>query len=63
MNFQIQTFKKRLVAANVCMSHQSEAILEANLIKQLLGLGYVSVKIQDGEAFLSNLKTQLEVIQ
>ena len=42
------------------MSHQSEAILEANLIKQLLGLGYVSVKIQDGEAFLSNLKTQLE---
>ena len=43
------------------MSHQSEAILEANLIKQLLGLGYTSVKIQDGDAFLSNLKTQLEV--
>ena len=42
------------------MSHQSEAILESNLIRQLNGLGYESVKIQDGDAFVSNLKTQLE---
>jgi hypothetical protein len=27
----------------------------------LVGLGYESVKIHDGEAFVSNLKTQLEV--
>ncbi len=42
------------------MSHQSEAILENNLIKQLVGLGYESVKIHDGDAFISNLKKQLE---
>jgi type I restriction enzyme, R subunit len=42
------------------MSHQSEAILEANLIRQLVSLGYDSVKIHDGEAFVYNLKTQLE---
>jgi type I restriction enzyme R subunit len=42
------------------MSHQSEAILEANLIRQLIGFGYESVKIYDGDAFVSNLKTQLE---
>lgn len=42
------------------MSHQSEAILENLLIKQLLGLGYASVRIHDGDAFLTNLKTQLE---
>ncbi len=42
------------------MSHQSEAILESNLIKQLIGLGYDSVKIKDGDEFVSNLKTQLE---
>jgi len=42
------------------MSHQSEAILEANLIRQLIALGYSSVKIHDGEAFVSNLKTQLD---
>ena len=29
------------------MSHQSEATLENNLIKQLIGLKYASVKIQD----------------
>src|SRR5688572_27237357 len=39
---------------------QSEAILEKNLIQQLIGLGYASVKIYDGDAFISNLKTQLE---
>ncbi len=42
------------------MTHQSEAILENNLIKQLVSLGYESVKIHDGDAFVSNLKTQLE---
>jgi type I restriction enzyme R subunit len=42
------------------MTVQSEAILENNLIKQLIGLGYESVQIHDAEAFLTNLKTQLE---
>lgn len=42
------------------MSHQSEAILESNLIRQLVNLGYESAKIHDGDAFLSNLKQQLE---
>jgi type I restriction enzyme, R subunit len=42
------------------MVAQSEAILENNLIKQLVGLGYESVKIHDGDAFVSNLKAQLE---
>nr|WP_315215296.1 type I restriction endonuclease subunit R [uncultured Flavobacterium sp.] len=43
------------------MSHQSEAVLENNLIKQLRGLGYASVQIQDGGALVSNLQSQLEV--
>lgn len=43
------------------MSHQSEATLENNLIKQLIGLNYSSIKIQDGYALVSNLKRQLEV--
>ncbi|WP_016989157.1 type I restriction endonuclease subunit R [Flavobacterium sp. ACAM 123] len=43
------------------MSHQSEAQLENNLIKQLLGLGYTSVRIRDGDALVSNLKSQLEL--
>jgi type I restriction enzyme, R subunit len=38
------------------MSLQSEALLENNLIKQLTGLGYCSVQIQDSDALLSNLK-------
>ncbi|WKB81217.1 type I restriction endonuclease subunit R [Cellulophaga lytica] len=42
------------------MSKQSEAQLENNLIKQLVGLGYQNVTIADGDALLSNLKTQLE---
>lgn len=42
------------------MSHQSEAILEDNLIKQLIGQGYESVMIHDGDELLSNLRTQLE---
>jgi type I restriction enzyme R subunit len=43
------------------MSHQSEAILENNLIKQLRSLGYATVTIPDGEALVSNLQHQLEV--
>ena len=43
------------------MSHQSEAQLENNLIKQLRDLGYASVQILDGNILVSNLKTQLEV--
>jgi len=43
------------------MSHQSEAVLEINLIKQLIDLKYSSVKIPDGDALVSNLKSQLEV--
>ena len=38
------------------MTTQSEAILEKNLINQLIGLGYSSVKIQDGAALVANLK-------
>ena len=41
------------------MSHQSEAILENNLIKQLRNLSYSSVKIQDGKALVANLQSQL----
>lgn len=43
------------------MSHQSEAQLENNLIKQLIGLNYSSIKIMDGDALLANLKSQLEL--
>ncbi|WP_026810723.1 type I restriction endonuclease subunit R [Arenibacter latericius] len=42
------------------MTTQPEANLENNLIQQLVGLGYTSVKVQDGDALLSNLKSQLE---
>lgn len=42
------------------MTKQSEAILENNLIKQLIGLGYSSVKVTDGDALVANLKGQLE---
>jgi type I restriction enzyme R subunit len=42
------------------LTTQSEAILENNLIKQLVGLGYASVQIHDGDALLSNLQQQLE---
>lgn len=43
------------------MTKQSEALLEQNLINQLIGLGYVNVVIPDGDALLKNLKNQLEV--
>jgi type I restriction enzyme R subunit len=39
---------------------QSEAILESNFIQQLVGLGYSPITVTDGDAFLSNLKEQLE---
>jgi len=42
------------------MSKQSEAILEQNLINQLVGLGYESVLIPDSSALVTNLKSQLE---
>ena len=42
------------------MSKQSEAILENNLIQQLVGLGYVATKVLDGAALVSNLQSQLE---
>ena len=42
------------------MSHQSEAVLENNLIKQLVELGYSSARVMDGDALVSNLKSQLE---
>ena len=43
------------------MTTQSEALLEKNLINQLIGMGYSSVKIQDGDALVANLKSQLEL--
>ena len=43
------------------MSQQSEALLENNLIKQLIGLGYEFKKIDDGGSLLVNLKKQLEI--
>jgi type I restriction enzyme R subunit len=38
------------------MTHQSEAILENNLIKQLIGLGYASAKIMEGAALVSGYR-------
>lgn len=42
------------------MSTQSEAILEKNLLKQLVSLGYEKVLIRDEAELLANLKAQLE---
>ncbi|CAA6800880.1 MAG: Type I restriction-modification system, restriction subunit R (EC [uncultured Sulfurovum sp.] len=42
------------------MSHESEALLEANLIKQLIALKYEPVIIKDDKALEENLKIQLE---
>lgn len=42
------------------MSTQSEAILEANLITQLAGLGYEKVSVTNEEELIANLKKQLE---
>jgi len=43
------------------MSTQSEAILEENLIKQLIGLKYERVNIKDDKDLETNLKSQLEL--
>lgn len=43
------------------MATQSEAALEENLIRQLVGLGYKQVTIPDEKALLANLKSQLEL--
>ena len=43
------------------MSTQSEAILENNLIKQLISLKYEKVDIKDDKDLESNLKSQLEL--
>jgi len=42
------------------MTTQPEAILEENLVEQLVDLGYQRIKIADENALISNLKTQLE---
>ena len=42
------------------MAHQSELIVENNLIKQLTGLGYAEVIVRDEGRLVSNLKSQLE---
>lgn len=42
------------------MSTQSEAILEDNLLKQLVSLGYEKVSITNESELLANLKAQLE---
>ncbi len=43
------------------MTTQSEALLENNLVKQLIGLGYQRVTILNEEQLLQNLQEQLEV--
>ncbi len=42
------------------MGRQSEAVLENNLIKQLIKQGYEAVAISDEAALLANFRTQLE---
>jgi type I restriction enzyme R subunit len=42
------------------MTHQSEQVLEENLVKQLISLGHEPVTIQDEAGLLANLKSQLE---
>ncbi|MDT8447677.1 MAG: type I restriction endonuclease subunit R [bacterium] len=42
------------------MTTQPEAILEANLVQQLKGLGYAHASVQDEASLLANLKAQLE---
>jgi len=42
------------------MSHQSEAVLEDNLIKQLIRLNYEKVLVDNEAKLLANLKIQLE---
>ncbi|MBD3829552.1 MAG: type I restriction endonuclease subunit R [Arcobacter sp.] len=42
------------------MNKQSEAVLEENLVKQLVSQGYEKVTIKDEEQLKANLKSQLE---
>jgi type I restriction enzyme R subunit len=42
------------------MAHESEQVLENNLIAQLSGIGYQKVEIRDETGLLKNLQTQLE---
>ncbi|NRQ24563.1 type I restriction endonuclease subunit R [Marinobacterium sp. xm-m-312] len=42
------------------MSKQSEAVLEDNLVKQLIKQGYDAVSIPDEDALLANFRSQLE---
>ncbi len=42
------------------MTYQSEALLEKELIQQLVGLGYQSIHLHDSEGLVANLKSQLE---
>jgi type I restriction enzyme R subunit len=42
------------------MTKQSEAILETNLIKQLINLGYEHAPVHNEDELLGNLKRQLE---
>ena len=42
------------------MSRQNEAILENNLIKQLISLKYEKIDIKDDKDLETNLKSQLE---
>lgn len=43
------------------MIRQSEAVLEDNLVKQLIKQGYRTVAIPDEDALLDNFRTQLEI--
>ena len=43
------------------MSHQSEQVLEDQLVAQLQRLGYAFVSIKDEKELIANLKTQLEI--
>ena len=44
-------------------AYQSEAALEAKLIKQLVAQGYESPKITDEPTLVANLRAQLEMIE
>lgn len=41
------------------MTHQSEQVLEDNLIKQLVSMGYEQVALTDETSLLTNLQEQL----
>jgi type I restriction enzyme R subunit len=45
------------------MTTQPEAVLEANLVTQLIGLKYESVSIKDEAELLANLKASVRKAQ